>query len=77
MTSKGRTGFRIPLRGRRAGVRVRCFVVTRVRVRVRARCFVVTEGHKGMLCVRQCCGRRKWPSCILLESEVGLWLGNL
>ena len=27
-------------------------------VRVRVSCFVVTGGHKGVLCVRQRCGRR-------------------
>ena len=32
--------------------------VLRVRVRVRVGCFVVTRCHKGVLCVRQCCGRR-------------------
>ena len=31
----------------------------RVLVRIRVRCFVVTGEHKGVLCVRQCCGRRR------------------
>ena len=34
-------------------------ISVRVRLRVRVRCFVVTGGHKGVLCVRQRCGRRR------------------
>ena len=44
-----------------ANVRVRARVgyFVRVRVRFRVACFFVTGGHDGVLCVRQCCGRRR------------------
>ena len=41
----------------RVWVRVR--VRVRVRVWVRVRYFVATRGHKGVLCVRQRCGRTR------------------
>ena len=34
------------------------------RDRVKIRCFVVTTGHKGVLCARQLCRRRRWRSGI-------------
>ena len=33
-----------------------------VKVTVKVRCFVVSRGHKGVLCVWQRCGRRRWRS---------------
>ena len=66
-TKPNATTFRVRVRVR-ARVKVK-IGVRRTRGRVIGRCFVVTEGHKGVLHVRQRWRRRRYRSCIS-----GLWL---
>ena len=57
----------------------RARIRVRVRVRVRATYFVVTDRHKGMLCVRQHCGKEEveeqHPGCGW-KRGLGPWLGE-
>ena len=46
-------------RGRKKKRPIRDRDRVRVRLRVRVRFFIVTGGHKWVLCVRQCCERKR------------------
>ena len=54
---------------------VRARARVRIRIRGRIRCFVVTGGHKGVLHVRQGCGRGRQSSGIWAVAGRELGLG--